>query len=410
LKTWGWPETVSFPALATERRPFAILWRQIDATEESRMRKEQNRKPKRRIRYALVGLGYISQAAVLPAFAHAKENSDLVALVSDDPKKLRKLSKKYKVSATYSYGQYADCLESGEVDAVYIALPNSMHRTYSEAAARAGVHVLCEKPMAVNETECESMIAVADQANVKLMIAYRLHFEKGNLASIAAVRKGQIGEPRVFSSNFCQQVAPGNSRLKGELVAGPIYDLGVYCINAARNLFRAEPTEVFAFNSSGSDKRFAEVEEMTSGVMRFPEDRLATFTCSYGAADRSTFEVIGTKGVLKMDPAYEMVGDLKSEITVGERLKKATYPKRDQFAPELVYFSDCILKNKRPEPDGREGMADVRVVTALLESARKGKVIKIDPFEVGKRPEESQEMHKPAVGKKPLVDAAAPSR
>jgi hypothetical protein len=89
---------------------------------------------------------------------------------------------------------------------------------------------------------------------------------------------------------------------------------------------------------------------MTSGVMRFPEDRLATFTCSYGAADRSAFEVIGTKGVLKMDPAYEMVGDLKSEITIGERSKKAIYPKRDQFAPELVYFSDCILKNKRPNP------------------------------------------------------------
>ena len=375
------------------------------------MRKEQNRDPKhRRIRYAVVGLGYIAQAAVLPAFAHAKENSDLVALVSDDPTKLRKLSKKYEVSKTYSYEQYADCLESGEVDAVYIALPNSMHRAYSEAAARAGVHVLCEKPMAIDEKECEAMTEAAEQANVKLMIAYRLHFEKGILASLAAVRKGQIGEPRIFSSNFCQQVAPGNSRLKGELVAGPIYDLGVSCINAARNLFGAEPTEVFAFNGTSTDARFAEVEEMTSGVMRFPKDRLATFTCSYGAADRSAFEVIGTQGVLKMDPAYEMVGDLKSEIVVGGRSKKTTYPKRDQFAPELVYFSDCILKNKQPEPDGREGLADVRVVTTLLDSARKGKAIKVAPVEVGKRPDQGQEMRKPAVGKELLVDAAAPSR
>jgi len=86
------------------------------------------------------------------------------------------------------------------------------------------------------------------------------------------------------------------------------------------------------------------------------------------------------------------------------------YPKRDQFAPELVYFSDCILKNKRPEPDGREGLADVRVVTALLESARKGRAIRIGSVEVGKRPDDSQEIHKPAVGKEPLVDAAAPSR
>jgi predicted dehydrogenase len=131
-----------------------------------------------RVRYAVIGLGYISQIAVLPAFAHAAENSKLVALISSDATKLKKLAKKYKVTRTYSYEQYAECLASGEIDAVYIALPNNMHRTYTEGAAEAGVHVLCEKPMAVSEQECDAMIEATSRANVKLMIAYRLHFEK----------------------------------------------------------------------------------------------------------------------------------------------------------------------------------------------------------------------------------------
>jgi predicted dehydrogenase len=364
----------------------------------------------RKVRYAVVGLGYISQIAVLPAFAHAKENSDLTALVSGDETKLKQLSKKYKVPNTYSYQQYVECLESGLVDAVYIALPNNMHLAYAESAARAGIHVLCEKPMAASEQECESMIDVAERAKIKLMIAYRLHFETGNLSAIAAVKKGKIGEPRIFSSNFCQQVAEGNSRLDAELAGGPLYDIGVYCINAARNLFQAEPTEVFAFTASSGDKRFAEVPEMTSAVLRFPDDRLASFNCSFGAADRSEFEVIGTKGVLKMDPAYEMVGDLKSETTIGGRTTKSKFSKRDQFGPELLYFSDCILNGREPEPGGLEGMADVRVINALIESQESGRPVKITPVNVGKRPGLEQDIHKPPVAKPQLVKAAAPSK
>ena len=177
----------------------------------------------KKVRYAVVGLGYISQVAVLPAFQHALENSELLALVSGDATKRAQLAKKYGVSKTYSYEQFPECLESGLIDAVYIALPNNMHRAYTEGAARAGIHVLCEKPMAVTEQECEAMIEATSRANVKLMIAYRLHFEQGNLATIAAVRDGQIGEPRIFRSGFCQQVTPGNSRLQNELGGGPLY-------------------------------------------------------------------------------------------------------------------------------------------------------------------------------------------
>src|SRR5262245_15895161 len=131
----------------------------------------------RKVRYAVVGLGYIAQSEILPSFAHAS-NSELTALVSDDPSKLRVLGRKYGVTRTYSYEDYNQCLESREIDAVYIAMPNHLHAEYAIRAAQAGIHVLCEKPMAVTEMECEDMLIAADQSRINLMIAYRLHFEK----------------------------------------------------------------------------------------------------------------------------------------------------------------------------------------------------------------------------------------
>lgn len=362
----------------------------------------------RKIRYAVVGLGYISQIAILPAFAHASENSTLAALVSSDREKLKKLSRKYKVSRTYTYEQYSEFLKSGEIDAVYIGLPNNMHRGYSVAAAEAGVHILCEKPMAFTEADCEAMIQAAQKANVKLMIAYRLHFEQGNLNAVETIRSGQIGEPRIFNSVFSQQVQEGNSRLKKDIGGGPIYDMGVYCINAARYLFRSEPEEVFAWNLSSGDKRFEEVPEMTTALLKFPENRIATFTTSFGAADRSAYEVIGSKGSIKMDPAYEMAMDLKSEVTIGEKTTKKTFKKRDQFAPELVYFSNCILSNQEPEPSGQEGLADIRIVQAILQSAEKNQPVSVPRTEIKRRPDSSLEISKEPVRPPQLVKAAAP--
>jgi predicted dehydrogenase len=364
----------------------------------------------RKIRYAVVGLGYISQIAVLPAFAHARSNSTLTALVSGDSAKLKAMARKYRVKNTYSYEQYADCLSSGEIDAVYIALPNQMHRAYTEAAAQAGIHVLCEKPMAMDEMECNSMISETEKAGVKLMIAYRLHFERGNLQVVEWVKSGKIGEPKVFSSVFSQQVKAGNSRLDGELAGGPLYDMGVYCINAARYLFRAEPEEVMAWNSGYDEKRFREVPATTTAVMRFPNEQIATFSCSFGAADRSSFEVLGTKGLVKMDPAYEMAGTLRAELVTGQRVTKRTFPKRDQFAPELIYFSDCILNDKKPEPSGREGLADVRIIQAILESAESNRPIEVRQTEIAARPTLKQEIARPARAKAPrMVNAEPPA-
>ncbi|HXN29008.1 MAG TPA: Gfo/Idh/MocA family oxidoreductase [Candidatus Acidoferrales bacterium] len=196
---------------------------------------------------------------------------------------------------------------------------------------------------------------------------------------------------------------------EGKRRGGALYDMGVYCINAARYLFKAEPEEVFAWNMSSSDRRFAEVPEMTSGLLKFPKDRAASFTTSFGAADRSVFEVIGTKGVLKMHPAYDMVTHLKAELTIAGRTTKKIFKKRDQFAPELVYFSDCILNNEQPEPSGREGLADVRIIRALLESAETNRPVSLAPLDIVRRPDTKQEFSKaPTTVPPQLVKAAAP--
>jgi glucose-fructose oxidoreductase len=360
------------------------------------------------IRYAVVGLGYISQAAVLPAFAHARENSELTALVSSDTAKLKALGAKYKVS-TYSYDDFEECLRSGSVDAVYIALPNSMHREYTERAARAGIHVLCEKPMAVTEQDCLAMIEGAQTHKIKLMIAYRLHFEEANLRAVEIVQSGKLGNPRIFNSTFTMQVKEGNVRLQEELGGGTLYDIGIYCINASRYLFRAEPSEVLAFRVEGKEKRFGEVEESLSAMMRFPEDRLASFTCSFGASDVSAYEVVGTKGSLRLDPAYELAAELQHHLTLEGKKNTRVFKKRDQFAPELIYFSNCILKNRDPEPSGEEGLADVRIIQALYRSAQTGTPVEVKTEPPRKRPTRAQEITRPAVQKPRLVRASGPS-
>ena len=368
--------------------------------------RERKRGP---VGYAVVGLGYIAQVAVLPAFAHAKRNSRLVAIVSGDPKKQRALARRYGVEQVYGYEQYEECLANPEVDAVYIALPNHMHRDYAVAAARAGKHILCEKPLAVTAAECEEMIEAAAEAGVRLMTAYRLHFEKANLKAVEIVRSGKIGEPRIFHSVFTMQVEEGNIRLgPTEQGGGPIYDIGIYCINAARYLFRAEPSEVFAASASIGGKRFAQSPEMMSAILRFPVERLASFTCSFGAADSGWYQVVGTRGDLRMNPAYEYAEPIVQHVTVDSK-RESRFPKRDQFAPELLYFSDCVREGREPEPSGREGLADIRVVRAILESARTGRVVKLDEFERRRRPTMALEIQRPPVSKPRLVHATSPS-
>ena len=364
----------------------------------------------KKLRYGVVGLGHIAQVAVLPAFEHAKQNSKLAAFVSDDPTKLKELGTEYGVDELYDYTHFDQCLRESELDAVYIALPNNMHRDFALRAMEAGVHVLCEKPMAMNSKECIDMIEAADKNNVKLMIAYRLHFEEGNMKMVEACRSQKIGDPRLFNSTFSLQVKEGNIRTKGEMGGGPLNDIGIYCINAARYLFQSEPLEVTALSASCADERFASIDETVGAVMRFPGERIATFVCSFGAVDMSKYEVVGTDGLLAMDPAYDYAMPLKYEIKQGKRQTSKELPKRDQFAPELLHFSDCIINDSEPEPSGLEGLADMLVIEAINESLMTGKAAVVKAVEKATRPGPEQVIKKPGVDKPKLVHAESGSK
>jgi glucose-fructose oxidoreductase len=361
----------------------------------------------KKVRYAVVGAGWFGQSEVLPAFANAKENSELAAIVSGDAEKRSILSSDYGVPA-YPYEEYEDLLGSGSVDAVYVVSPNSLHREHALAAARHGIHVLSEKPLADTAVAAEEMIAACDRAGVHLMTGYRLHFEKANLQAIDLIRKETIGEPRVMTSTFTQQVDPDNSRLDVNLGGHPLLDMGVYCVNAARYLFRAEPVEVTAFAAAGNDPRFAQVPEMVSAVMRFPGERLASFACGFGEAKASAYQVLGTKGDIRLDPAFAHQGERAMTVTVDGKSKRTEFPDCDQIGPEIVYFSDCIQKGRRPEPDGREGLIDLWIIEAIKASAFKGMAVPLQPVPEKPRPDKAQHIAKPAKKEPELVNAAPP--
>jgi glucose-fructose oxidoreductase len=362
-----------------------------------------------KVRYAVVGAGHIVQVAVLPAFRNARRNSELAAIVSGDPTKRAELGKRYDVPA-YDYPALEECIEAERVEAVFIGLPNDQHCEFTERAAAAGAHVLCEKPMAVTTEECDRMLRAADAAGVKLMIAYRLHFDPANLRAIEIGASGQLGELRLFSSTFSMQVRADNIRTEGEKGGGPLYDIGIYCIQAARYLFRAEPTQGMAMAATGAEPRFAEVEEAVSAVLRFPGERLAAFTCSFGASDVSSYRLVGTRGELRVEPAYDYTEALVHHLTVDGRTRRRSFAVRDQFAPELLHFSTCIREDEEPEPSGREGRIDVEIIEALHRSAQRGAAIDLPALGGDRPPSPRQARRLPPVRKPPLVHAKSAGR
>lgn len=363
----------------------------------------------RKLGYAVVGLGHIAQTEVLPAFARA-QNARLVALVSGEAKKRDELGRRYGVRHLYGYDDFDACLANEEVDAVYVALPNDLHCAYTVRAARAGVHVLCEKPMATSEDECRAMIRACDDAGVQLMIAYRLHFEPGNLEAVGLLREGAIGDPRLFTSAFGYQVQRGNIRTSRERGGGPLWDIGIYCVNATRYLFGDEPQEVFAWAAAGrGDERFAQVEAGAGVLLRFPHERLASFTVSYDIGALATYQVVGTSGDLRMEDAYEYAAPRRMRVTRGDDVQERVFPLVDQFAPQLDYFADCVAHGREPEPSGEEGLADVRILRAIFRSIDEGAPVRLPPFQRSRRPSREQARSVPPHGQPPTVDVQAPT-
>lgn len=323
------------------------------------------------VRYAVVGAGWISQIAFMPG-VDLTENSKMTAIVTGNAEGAARLAEFYGIEHVYSYEQYDEMLAADVVDAVYIALPNSMHADYAIRAARAGIHALVEKPLAVTEAECEAMIEAADNAGVHLMTAYRLHNEPANVEVLEQIRSGVIGDPRIFSSIFSFHTNPGNHRLKSEHWGGPLQDIGVYCLNAARHVFAAEPVEASAMKYHGDNPLFAEVEEAIAVTLRFPEGKLAQFTVSFGADAVDRFTVVGTRGEITLDRAYDFQSPTQMTLSRDGEASVRGFDQTDHFAGQTAYFSDCILTGTAPESDGAEGLADVSALLAIEKAAVTG--------------------------------------
>ena len=358
---------------------------------------------------AVIGQGHFAQAAVLPAIEQV-ESVELAALVSGSDHKLEELGDMYGVRTLAHYDDLDELFASGKVDAAYIVVPNDLHAQMTLIAARHGIHVLCEKPMAPTEAECMQMIRACEQRRIKLMIAYRLHFQAANLVAIEIARGGEIGDPRIFSSTFSMQVREGNTRVQSRRGAGPLYDIGIYCVNAARYLFRAEPAEVVGLKLAGRDHRFAAVDEAYAVTMRFPHERVAQFTCSYGAHDRAHYELIGTDGTLMLDNAYDYTADMYLRVVGKHGDKTRTFEARDQIAGEVEYFARCIADDTDPEPSGWEGLADVRVLQAIQQSAQFGRAVPIEPILPPRRPYLGQEVDVEPHPEPRLVDVEQPTK
>ena len=335
--------------------------------------------PSRRVGFALVGLGHLTLGRLMPAFGQTKHCKP-VALVSGDRDKALKLARQYDIrdSAIYDYASFDRIADNPEIEVVYIVLPNGLHAEFTVRAAKAGKHVLCEKPMANSADECRQMIAACAAADRRLMVAYRSQYEPMNRAIVQMVRNRELGQLKEFISTNAQNMGdPSQWRLKKALAGGgAMPDVGVYCLNTVRFQSGEEPSEVLAWShSTPNDPRFREVEETMHFVLRFPSGLQATCHTSYGASKSQMLRLMGTEGWVELDPAYAYEGIKlrRSRVVAGKSvLEEPAIPQQDQFALEMDHMAMCTRNGSTPHSPGEEGLRDQIITEAIYRSAGSG--------------------------------------
>jgi predicted dehydrogenase len=344
--------------------------------------------PDRRVGFAIVGLGRLALGEILPAFGKSMKAKP-VALVSGTPEKLKTVAAQYGIrpESCYSYGDFDRIRDNPEVKVVYIVLPNAMHRAYCERAARAGKHVLTEKPMSVTAADGQAMVDACDAAGVKLMVAYRIQYEPYNRRAMRITREQKFGRLLAYHGINTQTVAADGHQQwrhkKAMAGGGSLFDIGLYCLNTARFITGEEPVEIFATTySSPNDPRFAEVEETVSFMLRFPSHTLANCFTSYGGRDDKHHRMNLETAVIDMPNCYQYVGQ---RMMVTTRAGDATsndelvLEAKNQFAQEIDHMADCVLTGRRPYTPGEEGVQDHKLMEAIYESAGTGKPVSMAP-------------------------------
>ena len=332
----------------------------------------------RKIGYCIIALGRISMGHFMPGVL-ASKNSRITGLVSGHRDKALAQAAKYGVpeSSIYSYENMDQIKNNSAIDAVYVALPNSMHAEYTIRSAQAGKHVLCEKPMATTVADSLAMIKACKDANKKLMIAYRCHYEPTNLRAMQLIRDGKLGKIQAIESANGFNAKAGEWRLDRKMAGGgPLMDMGVYSLNACRYLTGEEPVELKAYSSViDHDGRFDTVEENVSWTMKFPSGVVASCNTSYGAPMNGFYRVHGSLGVLHAEPAFiyqglHLTGQFSNPAGGPPTTLDEPNPNMDpsQFTAQADYFSDCILTDKTPKTAGEEGLLDMQYMSKIYQS------------------------------------------
>ncbi len=325
------------------------------------------------VRFAAVGLGTISDIFMQACALSTK--CKITGLVSGHAdQKSPGYEQKYGIlpKSVYTYETFDRIADDRNIDAVYIGLPNSMHAEYTIRAAKAGKHVLCEKPMAISSAECRAMIEACKQANVKLMIAYRIHYDPMWQGIRDLARSGALGELQGFQGGFYGPKQEGEWRLNRTLAGGgSLFDLGIYPLNAIRWICGEEPT---SFSAQVATKipgpRFAQVEESIEFSMKFPSNLLASSGSSYGESGGNYLMINGDKGHLEVTEAFSYQGLRYTGRTVhGPVSGVSTVKSPYQFTFEADHFADCVRHGTQPATAGEEGLADMLAIESIYRAA-----------------------------------------
>lgn len=334
----------------------------------------------RSVRWGILSTANIGRVAVIPAI-QASRNGQVTAVASRDAQKGAEFAARLGIGR--SYGSYEALLDDPEIDAVYIPLPNSMHCEWAVKAARAGKHVLCEKPLALNAAQCLEMDAAARENHVLLMEAFMYRFHPRTERVIERVRAGALGPLRMIQSSFTFKITrPDNIRLRADLGGGSLMDVGTYCVNLCRTLAGAEPQEAQAIaNWSESG-----VDEQMMGSLRFADGLMAQVDCALTLSRREQYTVAGVNGYFHV-PAAFVPG--KGEVFLHEfqdrEETRHPFEGKDEYQCMVEHFADCIFNRTQPRYTALEAAANMRVMEALYRSAQQGGIWQpvLPPTEIG---------------------------
>ena len=314
--------------------------------------------------WGVLGPGFIATRAVIPALREVS-NSRILAVASSNEERSRVVALRFNIERFYS--SYQTLLDDPDVDVVYIALPNHLHREWTIRAAAAGKHVLCEKPLAISAAECNEMIAACQQANVLLMeaVMYRFHPRMLYLKEMLVAREpGDIRFLHVaFSFNFN---APGNYRAYRQFGGGALLDIGCYCVNSARWLFGSEPDSSQAEISYSREN----IDLTTSAVLRFGENASAHIQCSFVGAEHQTIEVVGTTGAVTAPLAFTAWQDDTTMLLIqrGSVFELKEFAPADPYQLMVEHFTSCVMERIPLLYPPEDAWATLRVLDMLRSS------------------------------------------